>query len=205
MGQLIDLGGNTVIVENIRTGATRPGQAGTDLSSTELALIDGVSATSGVVASKAVVANSSAQVPYRPVTVRHTTGATLLLTAAQSGATVYMDKADGVVVTLPASALGLSYRFVAITSVTSNAYKISTGTQNTEFFDGTVNSLQDAAVASAVFSGDGSTHDNISMNGTTTGGLVGTDITVVCTAANKWTVTGNVRASGSEATPFATS
>lgn len=170
MSQNIDLGGNTLIVENIKVGATASGQAG---------------AASTV--------------------VRHTTGATRTLTAAQSGALVYLDKADGVVITLPASAVGLTYRFVVVTAVTSNAYKLSTATQGTEFFDGTYNSLQDAAVASAVFTGDGSTHDNFSMNGTTTGGLVGTDFTVTCTAANKWTVSGFVRASGAEATAFSTS
>jgi len=137
-------------------------------------------------------------------TIRHTTGATRTLTAAQSGSTIYLDKADGVVVTLPASAIGLTFNFVVVTSVTSNAYKVSTATQGTEFFDGTINSLQDAAVASAVFTGDGSTHDNFSMNGTTTGGLVGTNVTFTCTAANKWTASGFVRASGTEATPFST-
>lgn len=136
--------------------------------------------------------------------IRHTTGATRTLTSAQSGAMVYLDKADGVIITLPAATVGLAYTFTVVTSVTSNNYKISTATQGTEFFDGTINSLQDAAVASAVFSGDGSTTDNFIMNGTTTGGLIGTSVTFRCTAANKWTASGFVRASGTEATPFTT-
>lgn len=201
----IDLAGNTLIVENLQVGATTPGSTGTALSSTELAFLDTVTASSGIVASKAVVANSSAQVPYKPVTILHTTGATRTLTAAESGALVYLAKADGVVITLPATALGLTYDFIVNTSVTSNAYKLSTAVQGTEFFDGTINSLQDAAVASTVFTADGSTHDNVSMNGTTTGGLIGTWLKVTCTAANKWTVSGFNRASGTEATPFATS
>jgi len=158
-----------------------------------------------VVNSVSVGATAPGQTGSKSRVIRHTTGATRTLTAADSGTTVFLDKADGVVVTLPATAVGLHFRFVVVTSVTSNAYKVSTSVQNTEFMDGTINSLQDAAVASAVFSGDGSTHDNFSMNGTTTGGLVGTDVTFTCTAANKWTVYGNVRASGTEATPFATS
>lgn len=40
----VDLGGNTIILEDIKVGATAPGQAGTSLSSTELSLIDGVTA-----------------------------------------------------------------------------------------------------------------------------------------------------------------
>jgi hypothetical protein len=202
----VDQGGLTLIVKDIKVGATRPGMeaSATSLSSTELGFLDGVTASSGVVASKAVIANSSGQVPYVPQVIRHTTGATRTLTAAQSGAIVYLDKADGVVITMPATSVGLMYRFIVLTSVTSNAYKLSSATQGTEFFDGTVNSAQDAAVASTVFTGDGSTHDNVSMNGTTTGGLVGTDILVVCTAANKWSVCGDVRANGTEATPFST-
>lgn len=144
-------------------------------------------------------------VGYASQIVRHTSGATRTLTAAQTGSTIFLDKADGVVITLPTWAQGLTYDFVVVTSVTSNAYKISTAVQGTEFFDGTYNSLQDAAVASAVFTGDGSTHDNFSMNGTTTGGLVGTAITVTATSSNKWTVSGFVRGSGTEATSFATS
>jgi hypothetical protein len=41
MSQDIDLGGNTLIVENVKIGATAPGQAGTDLSATELTFLDG--------------------------------------------------------------------------------------------------------------------------------------------------------------------
>jgi hypothetical protein len=203
----MDLAGLTLVVKDVKVGATSPGASGsaTSLSSTELGFLDGVTASSGVVASKAVIANSSAQVPWNPVIVRHTTGATRTLTADQSGAQVFLDKADGVVITMPACAVGLFFEFVVVTSVTSNAYKLSSATQGTEFFDGTVNSLQDAAVASAVFTGDGTTHDNVSMNGTTTGGLVGTWLRVSCSKANTWTVWGAVRASGTEATPFATS
>ena len=200
----VDRAGLTYIVKDIEIGATTPGASGTALSSTELGFLDGVTASSGIVASKAVIADSSGTVPYKPVTIKHTTGATLALTAAQSGAKVFLAKADGVVVTLPATAVGLTYDFIVHTSVTSNAYKLSSSVQGTEFFDGTVNSSGDAAAASVVFTGDGTTHDNVSMNGTTTGGLIGTVLNVTCSAANLWTVSGWLVASGTEATPFAT-
>lgn len=201
-----DMAGIELVVDKLRVGATTPGTTGTALSSTELALLDTVSATSGVVASKAVVANASGQVPYVPVTIKHTTGATRTLTAAESGAFVYLAKADGVVITLPAAALGLMYRFYVPVSVTSNAYKLSTATQGTEFFDGTYLShdIDGTGVVGVVFTGDGSTHDNYSMNGTTTGGLAGTELLVVCAAANLWTVSGHNRASGAVATSFST-
>lgn len=44
MTTLVDMGGNTLITENIRVGATGPGQDGTDISSTELTFLDGAAA-----------------------------------------------------------------------------------------------------------------------------------------------------------------
>lgn len=58
MSVIYDLGGNTVITENIRVGATGPGQTGTDISSAEIAVLDGVTAGT-VTASKAVVVDAS--------------------------------------------------------------------------------------------------------------------------------------------------
>ncbi len=58
MTTLVDLGGNTLITENIRVGATSPGQAGTDISSAEIAVLDGVTAGT-VTASKATVVDSN--------------------------------------------------------------------------------------------------------------------------------------------------
>lgn len=54
----IDLGGNDLIVDGIRVGATAPGQAGTTLAGSELTVLDGVTAGT-VSASKAVVVDSS--------------------------------------------------------------------------------------------------------------------------------------------------
>jgi len=172
----MDFGGLDLVVNSIKTGATKPGQTLT-----------------------------ATVVPNEGFVVKHTTGATRTLTAAQNGTTVLLAKADGVIITLPAAVVGRRFKFVVLTSVTSNAYKLSTATQGTEFFDGSYNSFQDAAVASTVFTGDGATHDNLSMNGTTTGGLLGTVLWVECFATNLWTVTGWNRGSGAEVTSFATS
>lgn len=57
----LDLGGNTLIVKDLKVGATAPGQSGTSLSSTELGVIDAV--TPGTVsASKAFVADASGRI-----------------------------------------------------------------------------------------------------------------------------------------------
>lgn len=68
MTTLVDFGGNTLITENIRVGATSPGQSGTDISGSELTVLDGVTAGT-VTASKAVVVDASKDISaFRNVT-----------------------------------------------------------------------------------------------------------------------------------------
>lgn len=61
----VDQGGLTYIVKDIKIGATGPGQEGsaTSLSSTELGFLDGITAGT-VIASKAVVVNSSKELTW---------------------------------------------------------------------------------------------------------------------------------------------
>lgn len=54
----VDYGGLDLICKSVKIGATKPGQAGTQLSSTELGFVDGVTAGTAA-ASKAVVLDSS--------------------------------------------------------------------------------------------------------------------------------------------------
>jgi len=49
----------------------------------------------------------------------------------------------------------------------------------------------------------GASNDVINLNGTTTGGIAGSTITVTVVAANKYLVQGVLLGSGSVATPFA--
>src|SRR5262245_60907622 len=64
----IDLGGNTIIAQDLKVGATAPGQAGTSLTSTELLYLDAL--TPGTVsASKAVVVDSNKDIAsFRNIT-----------------------------------------------------------------------------------------------------------------------------------------
>ena len=57
----VDWGGLTPIVNGIRVGATKPGQLGTELTGTEIALLDGITAGTAT-ASKAVVLGASKEI-----------------------------------------------------------------------------------------------------------------------------------------------
>ncbi len=128
-------------------------------------------------------------------------GATATLSIDQTGSTVLLDRAAGIIVTLPLAVPGLIYDFKANVSVTTNNYKVITGAA-TEFLVGGVS--QNAA-ALAVFSGNGSTHIAVTMNGTTTGGLAGTALRFTCLSTTRWMVEGINIASGTGVTPFAAS
>lgn len=130
-------------------------------------------------------------------------GATVTLTAAQSGSTVLFDRAAGIIYTLPAPVVGLWFEFVITVSITSNNAKIITDAGTTLLIGQVYNAV--AAGTGTTFIANGSTHIACTQNGTTTGGLIGTSLLVSCVSATLWEVTGTVLGSGTIATPFATS
>ena len=132
-------------------------------------------------------------------------GATYTLDEIDSGSTVLFDRAAGIVVTLPKAKAGLVYEFMITTTVTSNAYKVITGAGTELLIGGYTNVDTDTSNAVAVFTGNGSTHISVSMNGTTTGGLLGTVLKFTCLSSTRWMVEGIVQGSGVVATAFAIS
>lgn len=131
-------------------------------------------------------------------------GATVTLTAQQSGATALFDRAAGIVYTLPAPAVGLNYRFIVSTTITSNAAKVITDS-GTTLLIGNILVCKDSDGTSLATFGNGSTHVSVSMNGTTTGGIIGTELIFTCVNSTTWQVSGFAHGSGTIATPFATS
>lgn len=132
-------------------------------------------------------------------------GATRTLNELESGSVCLFDRAAGIVYTLPTAKPGAHFDFIVTTSVTSNAAKVITGAGTELLIGGYTNVDTDTSNAVAVFDGNGSTHVSVSMNGTTTGGLLGTKLRFTCLSSTRWMVEGIVRGSGTVATAFATS
>lgn len=124
------------------------------------------------------------------------------LTAAGSGGVFLFDTAAGITYTLPAPVVGATYTFIVTASVTSSNHKVITST-GTQLLQGTV--LGATTTATMFESVIGTSNIAVTMNGSTTGGLVGTELLFRCLSATLWQVTGNNFGSGSPATPFATS
>jgi hypothetical protein len=135
-----------------------------------------------------------------------TSDATNTLTSADSGGLTVFNRAAGLVVTLPTAETGWYHDFQVLTSVTSNSYKVITGAA-TEFIKGLLVSVDTDTSNTLAYDqvGNGSTHVAVTMNGTTTGGLIYTKFRLTCVSATLWAVDGVNFGSGTVATPFATS
>ena len=133
-------------------------------------------------------------------------GATRTLNELESGSICLFDRAAGIVYTLPTTPTpGTYFDFIVVTTITSNAAKIITGS-GTELLIGNIMNVDtDTSNAVAAWTGNGSTHISVSMNGTTTGGIRGMRLRFTCLSSTQWIVDGIVAGSGVVATPFATS
>lgn len=131
------------------------------------------------------------------------------LTAAQSGSTGVMSALTGTLYTLPAPQVGLSYDFFVSVSNTSGSHKVLTNSASVFLVGaisyGILDTTPGATPGPKFTSADGSTIRSIAMNGSTTGGVLGTYFTVKCISTTQWLISGLVIASGTISTPFATS
>ena len=129
----------------------------------------------------------------------------IALTASQSGSVILVNDAAGLDFTLPAIAaadVGIWYRFVVTTTVTSNNFRVTAASG--DFLNGGVWIADfDTANTGAYFAANGSSHLACTMNGSTKGGKVGTVVEFTAISATGWYVTGiQVFGDGALATPF---
>lgn len=129
-----------------------------------------------------------------------TNGATVTLTAADSGKTFVFDRAAGIIYTLPAPYPGMTFDFVNTVTITSNNATVITNT-GTVFVAA---SVQIEGVATTFsFACNGTSHIKIQQNGTTTGGILGGWQHWVAVTSTLWQATAILNGSGTGATPCA--
>ena len=95
--------------------------------------------------------------------------------------------------------VGTSYTIFIETTASAVAIK----TDGTDKFVGSLLMVDTDTAGAATGYAPGASNDVINFNGTTTGGIAGTQVTVTVLAANKYLVQGVVLGSGTVATPFA--
>lgn len=128
-------------------------------------------------------------------------GSAKTLVAGDSGAVVLLDTAAGSTVTLPAPVAGMYFDVAVSTSVTSNSHIVQTDAATT-FIGGGINQIIDASGTSEGQFADPTATVTITMNGTTTGGLIGTTMRFHAISSTVWNITGLVASSGTLTTPF---
>ena len=95
--------------------------------------------------------------------------------------------------------VGTTYTFV----VETTASALSIVTDGTDKFVGSMMMVDTDSSGAVTAFAPAAANDVINFNGTTTGGIAGSTVTVTVLAANKYMVTGVALASGSVVTPFA--
>lgn len=131
-------------------------------------------------------------------------GATRTLTNDDSGGIFLLDQAAGIVYTLPVPVVGTQFEFFSTVTITSNNAKIITNSASV-FMLGEVFTYTTATASGAGFAFNGTTHLACTMNGTTSGGIIGTYIKVVAVSTTVWLIRGEIVGSGTIVTPAATS
>ena len=112
-----------------------------------------------------------------------------------------VNAAAGAEVTLPpATGSGFRYTFIVGTKLTSNTNVIQVANSD---------DIMQGVVIGAAESDDSvngweaaSDSDTITMDGSSTGGIVGDRVELVDVAENVWAVNGTIQQTGTEATPF---
>lgn len=134
--------------------------------------------------------------PMQPITID---GDVTLNRETHSQTLLVFDVASGATVTLPdAVGSGDTYKFFVTTTVTSNNYVIQAPDAD-NVIQGAVGLATDV---SGVTVPTTTTSDTITMNGSTTGGVIGSYVELRDADADTWMVTGTLVSTGTEATPF---
>lgn len=133
---------------------------------------------------------------FKPLVV---TASTTLRADTHSGAVTRVVAVAGATMTLPASAgSGDVYTVECGATITSNNLIIAVANA-TDVMEGAVSVASDIAGVTCPTT---ATSDTITMSGSTTGGVLGSSVTLVDVATGFWKVSGALISTGTEATPF---
>lgn len=124
-----------------------------------------------------------------------------LTSASHAGRTMLLDVASGATVTLPAaSGTGNVYKFFVKTTVTSNDYIIQVASAD-DTMAGVAIVANDGGATASIFETVAAS-DTITLDGSTTGGILGGQIEIQDVASGVFSVVVRGAATGTEATPF---
>lgn len=186
--------GDRIYWDSANSRCTNLGGSGTYIGACVEAVASGASDTIGKV-------RLNGSTPQPSPGLLTATASTLTVTATRhSGKNIVLSRAAGIAVTLPeATGSGDTYRFLILTTVTSNTTTIKV--VGNDIMQGVALLAADGGDTSVMFE-TAADSDTITFNGGTTGGYAGTEILLIDMAADTWFVKIVGSATGTEATPF---
>ena len=132
--------------------------------------------------------------------VTNITASTATLTSDNHNDLITLNRAAGIAVTLPAATgSGIKFEFVVGTTITSNTTTIKV--VGNDIMVGRAILLQDGGDTLVAFE-TAADSDTITLDGSTTGGIAGMQITLTDIAADTWLVSILGSETGLQATPF---
>ena len=142
-------------------------------------------------------------------TVEAITDSTKTLVAADSGKIFTLDRAAGIVITLPAAAAGYFFDFIVTTTFTgtwgidaaSSADTLQGGCWIVDK-DNVGSHVASNAGATIGFSSPAAADHQFAADGATKGWYIGSRLTYLAASASKWMVDGVIYGDGTLATPF---
>lgn len=159
-----------------------------DNNAVDVKVAGGLKYAGTAIAATGVEINAAADVSTRQVAA----GGTLAITEAlHNGKTIALDTAAGSVCTLPAPVVGMRVRFLVTVKPTTNFHQVKVAAA-TDFMAGSVNILDADSNAQTAYQAADQSDDNIQLNGTTKGGLVGDWIEIEGISATQWAITGSL-------------
>ncbi|MDC3367999.1 hypothetical protein OAV83_00055 [bacterium] len=138
------------------------------------------------------------------------TDATQTVTAAESGTVFSLNRAGGIVVTLPAAAVGLNYKFhIGTTGTGTLTINAATSADTLQGMVTIIDKDEVGGLAALnenidtlAFCCPAAADHQLVMDADTKGRFIGGMIEYTCLSASKWVVTGHLFGDGTAATPF---
>lgn len=131
------------------------------------------------------------------------------LQSSESGTTVYVQAGSandttGIAdIILPTPTAGLIFDVNWLTSITAGSVKVKTAA-GTQFIAGGISVISSGGTGAANVNCNGTSHIAVVVNGTTTGGAIGSWLRFKALSSTLWSVSGQLSGSGVAATPCST-